>query len=91
MNTEAHAFFLAPGDGETFPAFGEEVIFHLTGAQTEGVFTLWAEITPPGGGPPLHYHDDEGELFLVEKGRVAFINENQQHDLGSSGVAFLRR
>ncbi len=37
-------------------AFGEEAVFHLTGAQTGGAFTQWVETTPSGAGPPPHWH-----------------------------------
>lgn len=33
-------------------AFGEEVVFHLTGEQNGGAFSRWGETTPPGAGPP---------------------------------------
>jgi len=65
MITEALPVILARGEGDTLHAFGEEVIVHLAGAQTGGKIALWTEITPPGGGPPPHYHLNEDELFFV--------------------------
>jgi hypothetical protein len=65
MITEALPVILAPGEGETLHAFGEQVTVHLSGAQTGGRITLWTEITPPGGGPPPHYHLNEDELFGI--------------------------
>jgi mannose-6-phosphate isomerase-like protein (cupin superfamily) len=34
---------------------------------------MWIEITPPGGGPPPHYHLNEDETFHVLEGRIAFL------------------
>jgi hypothetical protein len=46
-------------------AFGEEVRIHLNSEHTAGDLTMWTEITPPGGGPPPHYHLNEDETFHV--------------------------
>lgn len=82
---------VSPSQFETLFAFGEQVILHLTGAQTGGKLTLWTEITPAGGGPPLHRHLYEDEWFVVEEGNVAFFFEDEWHELGPGGVAFLPR
>jgi hypothetical protein len=42
-------------------AFGDEFYFHLTGEQTGGKVTVFPEVTPPGGGPPPHYHEFDDE------------------------------
>ena len=52
---------------------------------------MWTEITPPGGGPPLHRHLNEDELFVAQEGKVAFFYDDQWHDLGPGGVAFIAR
>jgi uncharacterized cupin superfamily protein len=76
MNAEARPIFLAPVEGDTLHAFGEEVILHLSGAQTGGKFALWTEVTPAGGRPPPHYHLNEDELFLVQEGKIGFLVDN---------------
>jgi quercetin dioxygenase-like cupin family protein len=72
-------------------AFGEEVMIHLDGERTGGKLTMWTEITPPGGGPPPHYHLNEDETFHVLEGRVAFLMDREWHDVGPSGTAFMPR
>ena len=72
-------------------AFGEEVIVHLGGEQTGGKFALWTEITPPGSGPPLHYHLNEDETFVVQEGRFSFFREGQWQELGPGGIAYMPR
>jgi len=78
-------------DAPVLHAFGEEVIVHVDGERTEGKFTMWTEITPPGGGPPLHYHTKEDEAFHVIEGRVAFLVDGKWHELGPGGAAFMPR
>jgi quercetin dioxygenase-like cupin family protein len=72
-------------------AFGEEVTMHLDGERTGGKFTMWTEITPPGGGPPPHYHLNEDEAFHVIEGRVAFLVDGKWHEVGPGGAAFMPR
>ncbi len=91
MITEALPVIAARGEGDKLYAFGEEVIVHLGGAQTGGRTTLWAEITPPGGGPPPHYHVNEDELFLVQEGKMGFFYDDQWHEAGPGGVVFMPR
>jgi len=66
-------FAVAPGEGRVIRAFGTEMIFHLTGEQTENRFMLATLFAAPGDGPPLHYHENEDECFLVQEGRMSFF------------------
>jgi len=50
---------------------------------------MWTEITPPGGGPPPHYHVNEEELFYVISGRVGFLANDNWHEVGAGGTAFM--
>ena len=52
---------------------------------------MWTEITPPGGGPPPHYHLNEDETFHVIEGRVAFLLNGDWNEVGSGGTAFMPR
>lgn len=77
------------GSGKSIRAFGEEVIVHLGGDQTDGAFALWTEITPPGGGPPPHYHEREDETFYVLEGRIAFFREGTWEEVPVGTVAYM--
>jgi quercetin dioxygenase-like cupin family protein len=79
------------GEGRVLRAFGEEVTLLLDGQRTAGKFTMWTEVTPPGGGPPLHYHAGEEELFYVISGRVGFLVNDNWHEVGPGGTAFMPR
>lgn len=70
-------------------AFGEEVVFLLTGGQTGGAFTQWVETTPPGVGPPPHWHDDADEWFHVIEGRVSFLTNGVWSEAGPGDSAFV--
>ncbi len=91
MNQQAslQATLLNPGEGTWLQAFGDELIFHLTGEQTGGQCCLFTDITPPGGGPPPHYHLNEDEWFNVQEGRVSFFAHGQWRELGPGGIAFV--
>lgn len=72
---------IVPADkGRSLHAFGDEVIVMLDGAQTGGNFTSFVDVTPPGGGPPPHWHEREDEWFHVLEGRVSFYDGHQWHD-----------
>jgi quercetin dioxygenase-like cupin family protein len=80
-----------PGEGRVIGAFGDEVILHLEGADTGGTLSLWTNITPPGGGPPPHYHLNEDEWFVVQEGRVSFLVEGTCREVPAGGVVFTPR
>ncbi len=77
-----------PGMGRSIRAFGSEMIFHLTGEQTEGRSMLATIVAPPGDGPPLHYHEKEDECFLVLEGRVSFYCDGQWGEVTPGTVVF---
>ena len=80
-----------PGAGRRLQAFGEEVIVLLDGTQTGGRFTAFIEITPPGGGPPPHWHEREHEWFYVIEGRVSFLIDGRWADANPGDVVFAPR
>jgi quercetin dioxygenase-like cupin family protein len=64
-----------PGAGRTIRAFGDEVVIHLSGADTGGRYTLITCTTPAGGGPPPHRHTNDDEWFHVLEGRAEFFKD----------------
>jgi quercetin dioxygenase-like cupin family protein len=63
----------------------------LDGESTGGKLTMWTEVTPPGGGPPPHYHAIEDEIFHVLEGHVAFLVNGDWQEVGPGGAAFMPR
>jgi quercetin dioxygenase-like cupin family protein len=80
---------VASGQTQAVHAFGEEAVFHLTGEQTGGAFTQWIETTPPGAGPPPHWHTNEDEWFYVIEGRVSFLADGEWHEAEAGAAAFM--
>jgi quercetin dioxygenase-like cupin family protein len=64
-----------PSEATVVEAFGDRVTFHLTGRETGGRVTCFLVETPPGGGPPPHWHDNEDEWFVVLEGQAEFFKD----------------
>lgn len=85
------AVIIQPEDGETMCAFGDTVIGKLNGEQTGGALMAAISTAPPGGGPPLHRHGHEHELFYVLEGRLSFYADGAWTEGGPGTFAFLPR
>ena len=85
------AIIVGPGNGRVLHAFGEEVTILLDGEQTGGRLTMWLETTPPGGGPPLHFHINDDETFHVLEGRIGFFQNSKWEEVGPGGSVFVPR
>ena len=89
--THESAILVEPGGGQHLRAFGEEITVILTGEQTGGRLTMWLETTPPGGGPPLHFHINDDETFHVLAGTISFFQYSSWEEVGPGGSAFVPR
>lgn len=76
------------GGGDVFTAFGDRLTVKLSGGQTGGAFALCDCVTPPGGGPPPHFHLNEDEVFIVQEGTVEFWVDGLWHRLEAGGVVY---
>ena len=59
-------------DHRTLWAAGDLYKFLALGSETNGAYSLWHAVVPPGGGPPLHVHFNEDERFDVLSGKLTF-------------------
>jgi quercetin dioxygenase-like cupin family protein len=59
------------GSGEAYNVIGELLTFKVTGAETNGTFTVVELLAQPGGGPPLHTHPS-AESFTILEGEFEF-------------------
>lgn len=80
-----------PGTGKVLRAFGDEMTVLLSGEQTGGAFTMVEVVTPPGGGPPPHCHENEDEWFLVKEGRIELWSGGEWKEVPAGTVIFLPR
>ncbi len=77
----------ARGEGPLMNVLGDRQRVKLTGADTEGRFTLIENENPPGVEPPLHCNEDE--VFYVLDGRVEFEADGERYDAGPGTTVFL--
>jgi len=60
------------GKGRTVAVVGDVYRFLAMSEDTDGKYTLWEAIVPPGGGPPPHVHSREEEGFYILEGEITF-------------------
>ena len=82
----AQAIVLAPGEGKSLSILGNNLVFKVTGQDSDGeVFVM--EYTAPAGfpGPPPHVHAQTDEVFYVLSGSIAVLlaDRTVQADAGS--------
>ncbi|MDB6079278.1 MAG: Cupin 2 conserved barrel domain protein [Akkermansiaceae bacterium] len=83
--------FVPPANARTIRAFGDSATFMLTGEQTGGAYSMFVNVTAPGGGPPPHWHDGEDEWFLVLEGRAEFFQDGAWTEVPIGSAVFMPR
>ncbi len=63
----------------------------VSAADTDGRFALFEYVGRTRGGPPLHMHMDQDEIFFVREGAYLFQVGEQQHRLAAGDTIFLPR
>jgi mannose-6-phosphate isomerase-like protein (cupin superfamily) len=76
------------GEGEAIDSFGDGVRVLLGGAQTGGSLLLIEARGEPGGGPPLHVHQNEDQLFAVLEGCYEFVLGSERFEARPGAVVF---
>jgi mannose-6-phosphate isomerase-like protein (cupin superfamily) len=85
------AVVIPPDGGENIGAFGSDIQFKLGGTNTDGGFCLGLAATPPGGGPPLHVHHTDDELFIVVEGTLEVQSGSEWIPARAGSVVYLPR
>lgn len=83
--------FQPSSEARVIRAFGDEMRLHLGSCDTGGKFTLWTNITPPGGGPPPHFHENEDEWFLPLTGAAEFFSDGEWRSVPPRTSVFMPR
>lgn len=65
-------FAIEAESGTVWSIFGLEIVGKVMSAQTNGEYAVVTTTTPPNGGPPLHVHQREDEMFYVIQGTYEF-------------------
>lgn len=63
----------------------------ISASDTNGAFALFEYIGRAEGGPPLHVHPDQDEIFVVQEGCYAFLCGNVAQTLNPGDTIFLPR
>ena len=66
-----------PGEGRAVWAMGIHVRVLVTSDDTNGAYSAFEDIVPPGGGPPLHVHSLEDETMFVLEGELEAVLGDQ--------------
>lgn len=92
MVTASGGIMQKPGDGTHFTFWsGEEFIWKVTGADSDGVLDIGEMAVDPGVGVPEHIHHGNDETFYVLDGRFCLTVAGQQYDLQPGGFVFVPR
>ena len=82
---------IGPGEQRVLQVLGETITVKIDSEQTEGRYAVIEEVSPVGGGPPLHVHRDEDELFYVLGGELELQLGDQRFRAKAGTTAFLPR
>jgi quercetin dioxygenase-like cupin family protein len=81
---------LKEGDGLRLQSGpGRDLIFKVTGLDTNGAFDYFIVEVAPHGGPPLHVHHFQEETIHVLKGRFKVRIGDANYYLDEGGFAYL--
>ena len=84
MATEQSILVISPNDGDTWNV-GGPITCKISSQQTAGAYTVLEFILNPQGGPPLHVHHREDELFYVVEGEC-IVGSKEQSYQASAGT-----
>ena len=76
---------------EKLNVLGIEMTIKLDAEKTGGAMAVIESVVQPGGGPPMHIHSKEDELFHVLEGRFRLWHGDMAIDVGPGDVAYLKR
>lgn len=92
MGTASGGIMVEPNNGRRFSFLsGEEFIWKVTGADTDGVLDVGEMVLEPDIAVPEHIHHGNDETFYVLEGRFRLTVEGEVHDLDPGGFVFVPR
>lgn len=94
-NPESHpaasGFRVAAGfarAGKPLPVVGDEITIKIATADANGACTVFEDVTPPLGGPPLHVHHVQDEWWYILEGNYLFEVDGEQIHARPGDVVF---
>src|ERR1700737_3046548 len=86
------ALIVGPNAGATIEGpVGGPLTFKVRGEQTNGTFTAYENVIPPGQGPPLHTHANEDEAWYVLEGELRFKIGDELRPAAAGSFVFVPR
>lgn len=76
-------------EGLRLNVMGDQQTIKLTGEDTDGKFTLVEQNNLPGTQIPMHFHENEAEIFKVESGEVIFSLPKRTFTLRAGEMIYL--
>ena len=76
---------------ETLDVFGDRISIKLNGADTDGQYAVFEDVTQPSQGPPLHRHQREDEFFYILEGEYVFEVDGDEFLAGPGDSVFAPR
>lgn len=86
-----HGYGYEPGEGRRLWIVGDTMTFKATADQTGGSMAAVEVLAAPGGGPPLHIHREEDEMWYVLDGEFEIVAGEETLRLVAGGFAFVPR
>ena len=77
--------------GKPLDIFGDNIYIKMGSVETNGRYSLIEDVTPPGGGPPLHVHHREDEGFYILEGEYLFQTGEARHKVGPGDFVYIPR
>lgn len=92
MVTTDSGIELRPGEGRYFPFWsGEEFVWKVTGADSDGVVDIGEMVVQPGIAVPEHIHHRNDEAFYVLEGQFRVAVAGQDHKPEPGAFVFVPR
>ncbi|QRI92986.1 cupin domain-containing protein [Delftia lacustris] len=83
--------FISQASQRTVWMSGDEYRIRLGARESANGMTLIEAIVPPGGGPPVHAHEDTDELFVIQEGELRFTVDGIEKQVAAGDCVFVGR
>ena len=90
MSTKDGNMVLGPGEGKMIPVPGHKITHKVSGADTDGAYSL-LEVELDGDGPPQHIHKTEDEAFYVLEGEINVLLGERTFRMKAGAFVLIRR
>lgn len=77
--------------GKPLDVLGDTIIRKVGPEDSGGAFAVYKEVSPPGGGAPLHVHEQTDEIFYVLEGEYEVTCGQQTFSAKAGTYAVLPR